>query len=207
MEIKTIEDINDDSMKEVAASEVRDFISTRIADLSKEWELKVEEKETALKDIKAKNEELEAKLAETLFSIDKLQAGFDSLNAEVKQKEIEATFQRRMAALDEGFNLSDEDRAIIAEDLQSLASEEEFEKWMKKFSTFAAAKKKVVEEVSAAEVVEEISEVTASEKTVEEIVSTVEAKEEVLPNASAPQEASLVEKINAAFNKNSVKIK
>jgi hypothetical protein len=42
---------------------------------------------------------------------------------------------------------------------------------------------------------------------VEEIVSSVEAKEEVLPNASTPQQASLVEKINAAFNKNSIKIK
>jgi hypothetical protein len=206
MEIKTIEDINDDSMKEVAASEVRDFIANKISDLSKEWELKVEEKENAFKNLEARNQELETKLAETLNSLDKLKLDFEALNSEIKQKEIEATFQNRMSSIDEEFNLTDEDRAIIAEDLQSLASEEDFEKWMKKFSTFAAAKKKiVVAEVTKS--VEKVSEVSASEKTVEEIVSSVEAKEEVLPNASTPQQASLVEKINAAFNKNSIKIK
>lgn len=207
MEIKTIEDINEDSMKEVEASEVRDFIATRIADLSKEWELKVEEKENALKDIQAKNEELEARLAEALAGLDKLKVDFTALNEEVKQKEIEATFQNRMATLDEEFNLTDEDRSIIAEDLQSLASEEDFEKWMKKFSTFAAAKKKGIVQDPEEQPAKEISEVQASEKTVEEIVSSAEAKEEVLPNASSPQEASLVEKISAAFNKNSIKIK
>jgi hypothetical protein len=206
MEIKTIEDINDDSMKEVAASEVRDFIASRISDLSKEWELKVEEKENALKGIQAKNEELESKLAETLAEFEKLKLNFDALNSEIKQKEVEATFQRRMSSIDDEFNLTDEDRAIIAEDLQSLASEEEFEKWMKKFSTFAGAKKKNNEKVSEANE-QKVSEVIASEKTVEEIVSSVEAKEEVLPNASSPQEVSLVEKISAAFNKNSIKIK
>jgi hypothetical protein len=207
MEIKTIEDINDDSMKEVAASEVRDFIENRIATLSKEWELKVEEKQNVIKDIEAKNEELGSKLTETLESFEKLKADFEALNAEVKQKEIEATFQRRMAALDEEFNLSDEDRAIIAEDLQAIASEEEFEKWMKKFSTFAAAKKKTATEQPVVEAAKEVSEAQASEKTVEEIVSSAEVQEESLPNASSPQEASLVEKISAAFNKNSIKIK
>ena len=55
---------------------------------------------------------------------------------------------------------------------------------------------------------EKASEVVANEeKTVEEVISSAEVTEEVLPNASSPQEASLVEKISAAFNKNSVKIK
>ena len=49
MQLKNIDDITEDSIKEVAASEVREFISNRIADLAKEWQSKVEEKETALK--------------------------------------------------------------------------------------------------------------------------------------------------------------
>jgi transcriptional regulator NrdR family protein len=124
-----------------------------------------------------------------------------------------------MTLLDEEFDLTDEDRTIIAEDLNTIENDEQFEKWYKKFSTFAAAKKKAAkvvkkeamkegEPVSKEMKEEKAAEVSASEdKTVEEVISSVEVKEEVLPNASSPQEATLVEKINAAFNKNSVKIK
>jgi hypothetical protein len=49
MEIKNIDDITDNSMKDIQASAVRDFISNRISDLSKQWKLEIEEKETALK--------------------------------------------------------------------------------------------------------------------------------------------------------------
>ena len=139
-------------------------------------------------------------------------------NYEAKAKEIEANFQRRMSLLDEEFDLTDEDRSIIAEDLNAIVNDEQFEKWYKKFSTFAAAKKKSAkkfvlfkkegEEKDDKEMKEEkASEVVANEeKTVEEVISSAEVTEEVLPNASSPQEASLVEKISAAFNKNSVKI-
>ena len=116
--------------------------------------------------------------------------------------------------------MTDEDRSIIAEDLNAIENDEQFEKWYKKFSTFAAAKKKMAKaemmkkeakmkkEETKEEKASEASEVVASEeKTVEEVISSAEVTEEVLPNASSPQEASLVEKISAAFNKNSVKIK
>jgi hypothetical protein len=100
---------------------------------------------------------------------------------------------------------------------QKIENDEQFEKWYKKFSTFAAAKKKAAKaEYKKEEMKEEVkeekasetSEVVASEeKTVEEVISSAGVTEEVLPNASSPQEVSLVDKIGAAFNKNSVKIK
>lgn len=44
-------------------------------------------------------------------------------------------------------------------------------------------------------------------KTVEEVVSSVEIEAALIPNAAAPTDLSLMEKISAAFNKSSVKIK
>jgi hypothetical protein len=222
MQLKNIDDITEDSIKEVAASQVREFISNRIADLAKEWQLKVEEKETAIKAAEDQIAELKTSLESLKADSDKVKEEFTKIQEDLKAKEIEANFQRRMALLDEEFDLTDEDRGIIAEDLNAIENDEQFEKWYKKFSTFAAAKKKSAkkfvpfkkegEEKDDKEMKEEKasepSEVVASEeKTVEEVISSAEVKEEVLPNASSPQEATLVDKISAAFNKNSVKIK
>jgi hypothetical protein len=223
--VKNIDDITEDSIKEVAASEVREFISNRIADLAKEWQSKVEEKETALKAAEDQISTLKTDLEAIKADSEKVKEEFNKIQEDLKAKEIEANFQRRMALLDEEFDLTDEDRGIIAEDLNAIENDEQFEKWYKKFSTFAAAKKKSAkkfvlfkkddeekddkddkDDKDAKE--EKASEVVASEeKTVEEVISSAEVTEEVLPNASSPQEVSLVEKISAAFNKNSVKIK
>jgi ribosomal protein L40E len=219
MQLKNIDDITDDSIKEVAASAVREFISNRIAELAQEWKSKVEEKETALKAAEDQISTLRTDLEAIKVDSEKVKEEFTKIQEDLKAKEIEANFQRRMTLLDEEFDLTDEDRSIIAEDLNAIENDEQFEKWYKKFSTFAAAKKKSAkkfvpfkkegEEKDDKEMKEEkASEVVASEeKTVEEVISSAEVTEEVLPNASSPQEVSLVEKIGAAFNKNSVKIK
>lgn len=219
MQLKNIDDITEDSIKEVAASQVREFISNRIADLAKEWQSKVEEKETALKAAEDQIAELKTSLESIKADSEKVKEEFTKIQEDLKAKEIEANFQRRMSLLDEEFDLTDEDRSIIAEDLNAIENDEQFEKWYKKFSTFAAAKKKsakVVKEEAMKEgettkkemKEEKAAEIVASEeKTVEEVISSAEVKEEVLPNASSPQEATLVDKISAAFNKNSVKIK
>ena len=217
MQLKNIDDITDDSIKEVAASAVREFISNRIAELAQEWKSKVEEKETALKAAEDQISTLKTDLEAIKTDSEKVKEEFAKIQEDLKAKEIEANFQRRMALLDEEFDLTDEDRSIIAEDLNAIENDEQFEKWYKKFSTFAAAKKKMAKaEMKKEEEKEEMKEENASEpsevvaseeKTVEEVISSAEVKEEVLPNASSPQEATLVEKISAAFNKNSVKIK
>jgi hypothetical protein len=221
MQLKNIDDITDDSIKEVAASAVREFISNRIAELAQEWKSKVEEKETALKAAEDQISTLKTDLEAIKVDSEKVKEEFTKIQEDLKAKEIEANFQRRMALLDEEFDLTDEDRSIIAEDLNSIENDEQFEKWYKKFSTFAAAKKKAakaeykkeedkkeeMKEEKASEPSEPSEVVASEEKTVEEVISSAEVKEEVLPNASSPQEATLVEKISAAFNKNSVKIK
>jgi hypothetical protein len=224
MQLKNIDDITDDSIKEVAASAVREFISNRIAELAQVWKSKVEEKETALEAAEDQISTLKTDLEAIKADSEKVKEEFTKIQEDLKAKEIEANFQRRMSLLDEEFDLTDEDRTIIAEDLNAIENDEQFEKWYKKFSTFAAAKKKSAKKFvlfkkdgeekddkemkDNKEKEEKASEVAASEeKTVEEVISSAEVKEEVLPNASSPQGATLVDKISAAFNKNSVKIK
>jgi hypothetical protein len=254
MQINQIEDITEDTMKEASASAVREFISNKITELAKDWTAKVEEKENSLKaaqeELAALKTDLEAIKAES----EKVRAEFSEVQENIRKQEIEATFQRRMALIDEEFDLTDADRTIVAEDLQAINDEESFDKWYNKFATLAEAKKKSAkkdseqktetkddtgtsetsyskkqdnkdeeksekkddkkeekdEEVEADEDAmadKKDKKANASEKTVEEVVNSVEIEAALIPNAAAPNELSLMEKISAAFNKSSVKIK
>jgi hypothetical protein len=231
MQINKLEDITESSLKEVAANEVRDFISNKIAELSKEWKLKVDEKETALSEAQAQVETLKTDLEQIKAESDKVKTELANMIEVARAKELEAAFQSRMSLVDEQFNLTSEDREIIAEDLQSLADDEAFQKWFKKFSTFAAAKKKDGKDgdgkdgkklsnvekdkedekpTKGDDKAEKTAEkgMSASEtKTVEEVVSAATHETPEIPNSSSTQELSLMEKISAAFNKNSVTIR
>jgi hypothetical protein len=213
MKIENLDDINDDSLKSIEASAVRDFIKDRISQLSKEWETKISEKEAEATQANSRVSELENELALVKEQSSKIQSELDSIVEKIKAEEIEANFQKRMSLLDEEFNLSDADREIVAEDLRTISDEEQFNKWYNKFSTLASGKKKAALEVVNESPKQEEAKACNScvaqsgEKTVEEIVLNAEHKEEVLPNASNSQEVSLFEKINAAFNKSSIKIK
>lgn len=227
MQINKIEDITEDSIKEVSASEVRDFISNSISELSKDWQSKVEQKDNEIVSAQEKIDTLKAELEAIKSEGEKVKGEFAAMQESIKAQEIEATFQRRMSLIDEEFNLSNEDREIVAEDLHTVENDEAFEKWYNRFATIASAKKKQTKkevEVKASVVTEEVVEkeavteerlveaviaetpVQPEEKTVEEIVSSVKEEKQTIPNTAIPQEISLVEKISAAFNKNSVKI-
>jgi hypothetical protein len=238
MQINQIEDITEEAIKEVTASAVRDFISSKIGELAKDWASKLEEKENALATTEEQLSTLKAELEAIKTDSEKLKAELSEIQDNVQKQEIEATFQRRMSLIDEEFELNDADREIIAEDLHAIQDEEAFTKWYNRFSTIASGKKKsakvqlkseeqvmndsanndketakVASQVSASdESVKEAPEVkeeapVTEEKTVEQVVSDVEAEASEVPNTATPQEISLVEKISAAFNKNSVKIK
>jgi len=246
MQINQIEDITDEAMKEVSASAVREFISSKITELAKDWTAKAEEKENALKVAQEELAALKTDLESIKADSEKVKAEFAEVQENIRKQEIEATFQRRMSLIDDEFNLTDADRTIIAEDLQAIADEESFEKWYNKFATLAEAKKKVAKKdeekvedkkvemaekkTSCAKIEIEVEEDDEKEeeddteeedmkeeeakkedkkaaKTVEEVVSSVEIEAALIPNAAAPTDLSLMEKISAAFNKSSVKIK
>jgi len=281
MQINQIEDITDESMKEVAASAVREFISNKITELAKDWTAKTEEKENALKAAQDELASLKADLESIKTESEKVKADFAEVQENIRKQEIEATFQRRMSLIDDEFNLTDADRTIIAEDLNAIDSDESFEKWYNKFATLAEAKKKsaaksgldkekVVDDTGMSggtsfsakkddkkddkdekksekkddkedEEAEADDEAMSSvptpagqdlknddyshrvlktndpnrkgevaikaTKTIEEVVEGAQIEAALIPNVAAPNELSLMEKISAAFNKSSVKIK
>jgi len=231
MKITDIKDINEVSMKELSASAVTDFIAEKIAENSESWKKQVDEKEALATNLNEQIAQLQAQLDELKKSKDDSEAALNELKNQIAAKEAEEVFQARMASIDSEYDLSDEDREIIAEDLKAVASEEDFQKWFKKFSTLASAKNKaakkayaekmkeeekmkmakaseetVAEEAPAAEVVvEEVKEEAKVEEVVTEAVSEASVKNDVANAAGAVE--SLKDRMASAFGGDNIKIK
>jgi len=206
MKITDIKDINENSMKELSASAVTDFIAEKIAENSEVWKKQVDEKEALATNLNEQIAQLQAQLDELKKSKDDSELALNELKNQIAAKEAEEIFQARMASIDSEYDLTDEDREIIAEDLKAFASEEDFQKWFKKFSTLASAKNKAAKKAMAEKMKEEeikmakASEEAAAEETV---VVTEEVKEEAKAEEVKAEEVA-AEAVSEASVKNDV---
>lgn len=138
-----------------------------------------EEAESAQEALNTQVSDLETKLQSTE---EKLQA----LEEEARQREATARFNARMEEVDSGYELSDEDRTIVASEIQELEdSDEAFAAYQEKLAVVFKHKSKEFIEQLAKEMEDKIqSEVekrlgTASASTEETTEETTEQTEEV----------------------------
>lgn len=197
MKISKIEEINDESMKQLSASAVTEFIADEMKKASEQFSAERDQKENALKAALETQDQLKAEL-------EKIQKTLAELEAAKAAKETEELFNARMASFDSEYNLDDEDRAIIASDIKEM-NEEIFSAYNKKMSVLMKGKKKTAK--ATEEKVELVAEVKASETIVEEILEKAEVKPEPVIATTAASETSLFEKYKKAFSLEQFEIK
>jgi hypothetical protein len=223
MKITKIGDITEEALKEVAASDVRSFLESEIARHSTEWAEQKKNKEEALAAAEKAKADIETSLNEIKANADKLEKELNDLKTAQAAREQSESFQSRMNGLDEEFDLCDEDRTVIAEQIKEL-DEAGFSKWQKAFEVFAkekskkyiAAKKAEKAEKEKANGKEKSKEVVASEVSASAAAATEEAaaaavedlqaKASEIPNAGQTSEPTLREKMKNAFSKENVKV-
>lgn len=128
--------------KEATAS-IQKIMETKILELSTEYAAKEKAKDEALaNEIKAKTD-LEARASGLGKAVEELQAKLDEIERKQAAAANETAFNSRMAALDETFDLDDDDRAILVDEVKALESEAAFMPWMDK-------KKKLMKEKTKA---------------------------------------------------------
>jgi hypothetical protein len=112
-----------------------------------------------------------------------------------------------MALVDEGYELNDEDREVIASDIKEMESEA-FEAYVKKLAVLINHKSVAeIEKAKAeAEVEKEQVETKASseaenaEEVVESAVEAAEKEEETVPNSTAPSKDTVYDRYRDAFS-------
>jgi hypothetical protein len=174
--------------------------------------LSVENAEKEKLELKASVEQVQEQLAEALSKINEFET-------QRKTAEALARFNVRMQEIDEAFELDDEDRQVLAEDIKSLEESEEsfaaFKKklgvmWKNKDKQAKQEKEKEMKAAIDAEVEKRILELKSkASASVEDALDKVKSSEVGVPNnneQSSQTPKSLIEKFKGAFSKDNITI-
>jgi hypothetical protein len=176
---------------------------------------KAEDEKTALakerEELKETVDKIEQQLAEAAKKI----SDFEDFK---KQEEAVARFNTRMESIDQSFDLDDEDRKVLVDDLKSIdSSEEAFASYKNKLSVMwkhknkeaKASLDKSIQDRIDAEVAKKIasfsnaSEEKTDKELAEEALEKAEASDKGIPNSnedSSKQQPTLREKFASAFS-------
>jgi hypothetical protein len=222
MLIKSIKDLNDESLKQVCATDIRALFEEEIKKASEKFAEEQAAKDGVIAEAEKTKAELETQLEELKQTGEQLKAELEKIKLEAEAREAQEVFQNRMSALDEEFSLDDEERQVIGEQIKDL-DQDNFDKWYKAFNVFAKSKNKKLmmekkeaeekmkkESAAATSENKESAEVIASEQEEKEleaasVLEKVEAEDAALPNGAVAED-SLRQKFAKAFNSDTIKI-
>jgi len=215
MKITKIEDITDSLLKEATASSIVEFVAEEIKKANEVFVAEKAKKENELKAANDKIAAVEAEHESVKKTVVELTEKLATIEAEKEAKAREEAFNMRMAALDEEFDLSDEDRKVIASDIKDL-NDETFSAYKNKMSVLMKEKTKAYKKAMAekmqkekemAEKATQASEVKASEapvaettqEVVEQAVDNGAKASTEIPNSAPVKKPSVKERYAAAF--------
>jgi len=222
MLIKSIQDLTDESLKQICATDIRSLFEEEIKKASEKFAEEQEAKNSLIAEAEKTKAELEAQLEELKQTGEQLKAELEKIKLEAEAHEKQELFQNRMTTLDEEFSLDDEEREVIGEQIKNL-DQEAFDKWYKAFNVFAKGKNKkmMMEKKSAEEKMKQngsassesekesaeaiASEQESKEQEVANMLEKAEAEESALPNGAVAED-SLRQKFAKAFNSNTIKV-
>lgn len=214
MKITKIEDITAESLKEIQASQVAEFIAEEIKKASETFDAERKEKEEAIKAATEKYEALTKDNATVKEELEKVKATLAALEEEKAAKIREEVFNTRMASFDEEYDLSDEDRKVLASDIKDL-NDETFAAYKNKMTVLMKEKSKAVKKAKMAKEAEmkEKEKAMATEVVAKVEVVASDAKEVVnqaldngikqvtdVPATATANEPSLYDRYKKAFS-------
>jgi len=147
--IKDIKDITDENLKVIKADKITEFITDELRKASESFTVQITEKDNVLKTTKEQLTSLSAEHDTLKKNLETLTAELNTLKTQAAERELNEIFSSRMANLDEKFDLTDEDRQIIASQIKNL-DEAGFAAWEKNMSILMKDKSKAARKTSVA---------------------------------------------------------
>ena len=204
MKIESIKDITNDSLKELSASAVSDFIESELKEASERFSAEKAQVETNLKEAQEKIEAVTTDYDKMKTELDSVTEKLGALETEKAEKEAEELFSQRMASLDEKYALEAEDREVLATQIKDLDAEgwdafaKNIDVLLRDKSREVLAKKE--DEASKEAEVEVEEESKASEEVVEDAIDRGEQDTDVVPASTQASEGSTYDKYKNAFS-------
>lgn len=132
MKITSVKDITDESLKQIAASEIAEFVAAELKKGSDSWEQEKGKLNKTITDVQAESAKAKEDSETLKKELEKVKAALAELNVEKENREKVEKFNSRMSVINEEFELDDEVRAALVEEVKLLASDEDFDKFKKK---------------------------------------------------------------------------
>lgn len=126
-----------------AVASIQSFMEEKVKELSEKHAAELKAKEEAAAAAEQAKAELEARASGLGKAVEELQAKLAEIESKQAAAAAEQKFNERMASLDETFDLDDEERAILVEEIREVASDGSFAAYMDK-------KKKLMKEKTKA---------------------------------------------------------
>jgi hypothetical protein len=200
MKLNSIEELTDEKVQEMTASVVSDFIQDQLKQASEQYSEEKAEFETELAEAKENYDKLVNENEASKTELESVVAELAALKEQLASSEAEKAFSLRMSKFDESFELSDEDREVIASDIAGL-DEEAFEAYEKKISVLLSSKVKSDEKEVEAKVEEVVASVEPEAKeVVEDAVDSATPEADVIANSATVETPSFQEKYAKAFS-------
>jgi len=204
MKITKLQDITDESLKQISASDMNTFINDELQKVSEKYVAEKNAKETLEKNHKA----LEAKHLELETQTNKIKADLDKIQSDVAAKEKTEKFNQRMAHFDETYELEKEDSEIIAKKLGKVDSDEAYAELEKELKVLLKHKNKEVikaakdKELENKDDKDKNKETKGSTETVKGALDNLEVDKTKgnLPNSTTVEPKTLTEKYAKAFD-------
>tara|TARA_B100000287_G_scaffold431297_1_gene488277 strand:- start:4846 stop:6330 length:1485 start_codon:yes stop_codon:yes gene_type:complete len=210
MKIEKLTDINDESLKELSASSISDFIESELEKAAEQYKKEMTEAETALDAANEKADTLQKEHDALSKEIDEVKSSLETLEKANQDREAEEKFNQRMSLLDDTYELADEDRAILAADIKDM-EEEVFSNYQEKLSVLLKEKNKehlkqqaeatAETEAKEAEVKVEEEAVASEEVTevLDQVIENAEVEAAEIPESTEVEEPTLYDKYSKAF--------
>lgn len=200
MKLNSIEELTDEKVQEMTASVVSDFIQDQLKQASEQYSEEKAKFEAELAEAKENYDKLVNENEASKTELESVVAELAALKEQLASSEAEKAFSLRMSKFDESFELTDEDREVIASDIAGL-DEEAFEAYEKKISVLLSSKVKSDEKEVEAKVEEVVASVEPEVKeVVEDAVDSATPEADVIANSATVETPSFQEKYAKAFS-------
>ena len=218
MKLKSLDEVTDEALTkgEVTASVLTDYFSVKLKEANDKYLTEKVEVDNALATAESEKVTLTSELEQVKVAAQTVQAELDQVKADASAREKAETFNTRVLAISNDFELDEAQKEVIAEEIKDL-DVEAFDKYLNKISVFAKKKmpfEKTVDKKDDDEKdpdeedpdEEDAKKKAKAEYKAKEVMASLEvdADQIVPPNAVAPIE-SLQEKWSHAFTNVEIK--
>ncbi len=141
MIIKSIKELTDENLKECKASSVIELFENGIKDADEKWQAEKDSKDKSISELEIKQKQAAAEIEEYKTKVDALNKNVEEFKRQSLAKEMLEKFNTRMSYFDSEYELDDEDRGIIKDDIKEM-NDEVFAAYSKKMAVFLKNKNK-----------------------------------------------------------------